>query len=188
MDRKAVNTYLLRMVQNQFSQPQAAQLAVKVNGFAVSVYVSEDRMDCNFVVKGSHTYSCAAGTTEGQDNYSRLSNVFEKTIPKAEEKMKQNIADLEQNLEQAKERVSVPFAHMEELENKQQELKELEERLSGLSVQEDDLLDPEDEADPVVETIEEKNERESQLKHVEDNDTFPFDETNTMSQPSARKS
>ena len=51
------------------------------------------------------------------------------------------------------------FSHETELRDKVQELEQLEQRLAGLSKQEDALIDPEEDADPIIETAEEKAER-----------------------------
>ncbi len=135
-----------------------------------------------FSVQGESTYSCAAGTTENQDNYQRLQNLFEKMIPKKEQEIIREISALEENLEQAKKRVEIPFAQEKELEEKIQEFQKLEEKLSGLSVQEDVILDPEEE--PIVETAEEKSEREK-IYNVDDND-YPPTENDDNSRPMKR--
>ena len=64
-----------------------------------------------------------------------------------------------------------------ELIKAKEELEKLEEKLAGLSVQEDEILDPEDAASPVTETKAEKTERENLLKDADDDDVKPFEKT-----------
>ena len=123
-----------------------------------------------FQIKGESTYSCIAGTAENQDNYQRISNLFEKGIPKKEQEIMKEISALEENLEQAKKRVNKPFSHETELAEKIEEFQKLEEKLSGISVQEDVVFDPEEE--PIVETAEEKSAREK-IYNVDDDDYQP---------------
>lgn len=164
-DRKEVNAYLLDMARS--SDEHAA---VSVNGFQISVQKDSFSGDVRFAVTGSETYFCDAGVTEHQDNYQRLSNLFGKGISERESKVQQEIVKLQENLAQAKERAGIPFAHEEELAEKTDELQKLEEKLSGLSVQEDDAADAEEEV--IVETAEEKSEREK-LFSVDDDDYQP---------------
>ena len=63
---------------------------------------------------------------------------------------------------------------------------ELEERLSGLSEQTDSVYDPEDIADPVIETKEEKSEREA-LYNTDNNDYQPTEEDDLNQFPHIRK-
>ena len=64
----------------------------------------------------------------------------------------------------------MPFLHESELEEKIEEFQKLEEKLSGLSVQEDVVFDPEEE--PIIESTEEKSARES-IYNVDENDYQP---------------
>lgn len=170
MTREKVNEYLLKMTQAKLANPEKEIPEVNIDNFNVSVYFDKMNNEVRFSVKGESTYSCAAGTAENQDNYQRLQNLFEKMIPKKEQEIIKEISALEENLEQAKKRVEIPFAQEKELEEKIQEFQELEEKLSALSVQEDIIIDPEEE--PIIETAEEKSEREK-IYNVDDNDYQP---------------
>ena len=169
-DRKDVNAYLLKMVNSG-----GENAAVNINGFQISVKKDSLISDVKFVVTGSETYFCDAGTTENQDNYQRLSNLFEKGIPERESKVQQEIVKLQENLTQAQERIEIPFAHEKELAEKEDELQKLEQKLSKLSMQEDDAADAEEEM--IVETAEEKSERE-ELFSVDDDDYQPTPDDN----------
>ena len=118
-------------------------------------------------------YHVAAGETEKQDNMQRLANFMESGIAKAESSLTAAIAKLETDLQQAQERSMMTFPHADDLEQKQQELAELEQRLSGLSIQEDALLDPEEDADPIIETAEETAERQAQYGQTDSDDVAP---------------
>lgn len=167
-DKNDVNKFLLRMAQQTINDYDKGikPPTVKVKDFDVSVTLTENK-EVRFTVKGQYSYSCGAGISEKQDNYQRLSNLFEKVIPKLEEDINNKIQNLEDNLKQAQERVAIPFSQEQELEQKMQEFEELEEKLAGLSVQEDDVFDSEEE--PIIETAEEKAQRES-IYNVDDND------------------
>ena len=155
MTKEKVNEYLLKMAQSKLANPEKEIPSVNINNFKVSVYFDKQNNEVRFSVQGESTYSCAAGTAENQDNYQRLTNLFE------------------ENLEQAKKRVEIPFAQEKELEEKIQEFQELEEKLSELSVQEDVILDPEEE--PIIETAEEKSAREK-IYNVDDDDYQPTED------------
>lgn len=170
MTREKVNAYLLKMAQEKLSNPEKEISSININNFEVSVDYDAKKEEVLFVVKGESTYSCIAGTTENQDNYQRLQNIFEKAIPKKEQEIIKNISALENNLEQARERSEMPFLHESELEKKIEEFQKLEEKLSGLSVQEDVVFDPEEE--PIIESTEEKSARES-IYNVDENDYQP---------------
>ncbi len=172
MTREKVNAHLLKMAQEKLENPEKEIPAVNINNFEVSVYFDKMNEEVCFQIKGESTYSCIAGTAENQDNYQRISNLFEKGIPKKEQEIMKEISALEENLEQAKERVKKPFSHETELAEKIEEFQKLEEKLSGLSVQEDVVFDPEEE--PIVETAEEKSARE-QIYNVDDDDYQPTD-------------
>lgn len=174
-EKKAVNAYLFSLIQEKLENADKEIPEMKIGSFELKIDKNNLSGDVQFTVTGQQSYSCVAGVTENQDNYQRLSNLFEKMIPKREEDTKHSISSLEENLKQAKERAVTPFAHEEELENKIQELNELEEKLAGLSVQEDDVFDPEEE--PIIETAEEKSQRES-IYNVDDSDYQPTEKGN----------
>lgn len=173
MTREKVNAHLLKMAQEKLANPEKEIPSVNINNFEVSVYFDKMNEEVCFQIKGESTYSCIAGTAENQDNYQRISNLFEKGIPKKEQEIMKEISALEENLEQAKERVNKPFSHETELAEKIEEFQKLEEKLSGLSVQEDVVFDPEEE--PIIETAEEKSTREK-IYNVDDDDYQPTED------------
>lgn len=170
MTREKVNIYLLKMAQEKLANPEKEIPSININNFKVSVYFDKQDNEVRFSVKGESTYSCVAGTTENQDNYQRLQNLFDKAIPKKEQKIIQEISALEDNLKQAEIRAETPFSHENELKEKIEEFQELEKKLAGLSVQEDVIIDPEEV--PIIETAEEKSIREK-IYNVDENDYQP---------------
>ena len=163
-DKKEINEFLLNMVNSKNEKT-----VISINNFNVSLAVSPlANNEIKFIVRGSDNYSCSAGETENADNYQRLSNLFVNQIPVQETNTQSRISLLENNLQQAIERVAVPFPHEQELEEKIQELQDLEKELSGISVQQDDIIDAEEE--PIIETGKEKNEREKLYEDIDDND------------------
>ena len=176
MTKEKVNKYLMKMVQEKIANPEKEIPSININNFKVSVYSDHsDRQSVKFSIQGENTYSCLAGIAENSDNYQRLHNLFEDMIPKKEKEIIKEISELEENLEQAKNRVEKPFEHEKELEEKIEELQKLEEKLSGLSVQEDVIFDPEEEE--IIETLEEKSARET-IYNVDDNDYQPTENDN----------
>ncbi|MGN1036913.1 MAG: hypothetical protein ACI4PX_03995, partial [Ruminococcus sp.] len=170
--------HLLKMANDKLKNPEKEIPSVNINNFEVSVYFDKSVNEVRFMVSGESTYSCSAGTSENQDNYQRLKNLFEKAIPKKEQEILKSITSLEENLEQAKNRVNTPFAYEQELLEKAEEFKKLDEKLSDLSVQEDIIIDPEEE--PIVETEEEKLKREA-VYNTDENDYQPTEnDSNSM--------
>lgn len=170
MTKENVNKYLLEMVNEKLDNPEKEIPPVNINNFEVSVYFDKISGEVNFAVKGESTYTCSAGTSENQDNYQRLNNLFEKAIPKKEQEIIKSITALEENLEQAEKRANTPFAYEEELAEKIDDFKKLDEKLADLSVQEDVIIDPEEE--PIIETEEEKTKREK-VYNTDENDYQP---------------
>ena len=79
------------------------------------------------------------------------------------------------NLVQAQERMNMTFSHETELHDKIEELAKLEQRLCGLSKQQDDILDPEEDADPIIETDAEKAERIAEFGTGDTYDVKPYE-------------
>ena len=67
------------------------------------------------------------------------------------------------------------FSHETELHDKIEELALLEQRLCGLSKQDDDILDPEEDADPIIETDAEKAERIAEFGTGDTDDVKPYE-------------
>lgn len=172
-ERKAINAVLLGAVKEKIKNPDAESKRFTVRDFDISVSVLGD--DARFIIKGEHTYSCAAGSAEHQDNMQRLANFFEKGIAKTEADLISEISAKETDLEQSKARMEMQFTHEDELQMKQTELAELEERLAGLSEQEDAICDPDEQLDPIIETAEEKAERLNAIPDGDADDVKPDD-------------
>ena len=79
------------------------------------------------------------------------------------------------NLEQAEQRMTMKFDREDELNSMISELAELEESLSALSIQEDVLIDPEEETDPIIETADEKAKREAEYGQGDADDVKPYE-------------
>ncbi|MBR0484479.1 MAG: methyltransferase domain-containing protein [Oscillospiraceae bacterium] len=185
-EKKDMNTHLLGMVQKMINNPAQTSPKAKIGNFNLSVFVNTARDKIKFLLKGNHGYNCDAGINEHQDNVQRLQNLLTKIIPKREEETIHEIENLQLNLKQAEERVVQPFSREQELQDDLKEFQELEDRLSGLSEQTDSVYDPEDIADPVIETKEEKSEREA-LYNTDNNDYQPTEEDDLNQFPHIRK-
>ena len=81
------------------------------------------------------------------------------------------------------------FSHETELHDKVQELEQLEQRLIGLSRQEDAVIDPEEDENPIIETVEEKAEREAAFATGDVDDVKPYERRNNddAMEPPSRK-
>lgn len=183
IDRKAINDLLISMAKKIAENPDANVPSVSINGFEVSVR-AEDHLalgvEVYFTIRGEHSYTCAAGTAENQDNYQRICNAFTKGIAKSEADTVAAIAELETNLEQAKQRVEIPFPHEAELEKKIEDLQQIEEKLAGISVQEDEVCDADE--DDIVESASEAEKRK-QVYNVDDDDYQPIPEDDAEQPP-----
>jgi hypothetical protein len=172
-DRKLMNSLLLQMVHAKQKNPHAPIQPVTVGGFRISVEIVAD--EPRFTFKGEHHYSCAAGDTDKQDNVQRIANFIEKGFTKTAADLEADIAAKEMNLSQAQERMDMTFSHETELHDKIEELALLEQRLCGLSKQQDDILDPEEDANPIIETDGEKSERIAEFGVGDADDVKPYE-------------
>ena len=123
-------------------------------------------------VKGQRepSYSIPLGSAANADNWQRIVNFLDSSIEKAIEDSNAKITKLETDLKQAQKLVGVPFDREEELLKAKIDFAELEARLSGLSEQQDAIIDP-DETDE-EETAEERAEREAYQNA--DDDDYPM--------------
>jgi hypothetical protein len=169
-DRKEMNAYLFSMIQHKQKYSETVSPVVKIGDFDISLEIDNFTKEMHFMVKGAIEYSVDAGTSEKQDNVQRLANFFEKTLAKREEEISNHITFLEENIKQAENRVAAPFPREKELHEKTIEYTELEARLSDVTTHEDEIFDPEDE--PIVESAEERKERES-FVNVDEDDLKP---------------
>lgn len=167
-DKKEINAYLFKMVQDSINNPNRTSGIIKVGDFKI---FASSNGDTKFHADGKNSYSFNAGTTENQDNYQRLANFFEKTIAKRETEITNDIQNLTDTLHQAEERVKIPFPHEEELETKIHEFQELDEKLAGLSSMTDDVYDAEE-----VPNVEDADENNSASNDFDNDDFNPNEE------------
>lgn len=167
-DRKEINTFLFKMVQDSMKNPNRTSDVIKVGNFKI---FASSHGDTKFYVEGKNSYNFNAGATENQDNYQRLANFLEKTIAKKETEIINDIQNLTDILHQAEERVKIPFPHEEELEMKIQDFQELDEKLAELSNMTDDVYDAEE-----VPNIEDADENNSANNGFDDDDFNPNEE------------
>ena len=172
-DRKIMNEYLLRLVTEKIKKPNIPIKPFRVGGFEITV--TEFGGEARFSIKGKHNYTCAAGATDKQDNVQRLANFIEKGFAKTASDIEADISAKEMNLKQSQERMTMTFTHETELNEKMTEFEELEKRLSGCFTQEDDVIDPEEDANPIIETAEEKEERIAEFCTGDEDDVKPFE-------------
>jgi len=149
-----------------------------VAGFSVSVMAVEETKGltldnittetvARIMVKGEAEYSFDASLGEHDNNVVRIKNVFTKIIPAREENSANEITRLTENIEQAHSQMAEPFEHEQKIVELEKKLAELDAILSGLTVQEDVVTDPEE--TDYVETAEQKSEREK-IYNADDND------------------
>ena len=139
----------------------------------MSVELRPGEMDqAMLAVKGQRdpSYSIPLGNAANADNWQRIVNFLDGSIEKAIEDSNAKITKLETDLKQAQELVGVPFDREEELLKAKIDFAELEERLSGLSEQQDAIIDPDETDDE--ESAEERAEREAYLNA--DDDDYPM--------------
>ena len=126
------------------------------------------------VIKGMGSYNCEAGLGMNDRNIVRLENLL-KGIPQKEKSLETEIKRLTENLEQTNQQLKKSFEHDGEIEKLSQRLAELDMKLSGITEQNDVVIDPEEEKEPLVETADEKAAREK-IYDTDDNDYQPVPE------------
>jgi hypothetical protein len=162
-ENKRLLAELTRAVAN-FKKGKTESIPIgSVGGFSVAVRAEEitsglslDNFTHEIIgkitVKGESEYSVEAGLDENQNNVVRLKNIFAKVIPARETAIADEVAQLIQNIEQAKSRIDVPFEHEEKLAELTKQLEELDAKLSGVTEQQEIVADFED--DDFAETAE----------------------------------
>ncbi|MBR3045205.1 MAG: hypothetical protein IKI45_12070 [Oscillospiraceae bacterium] len=168
-----INAYLHEQIKKRIERPFDEMPKFRIGDFTVSVELRPGEMDqAMLAVKGQRdpSYAIPLGSAANADNWQRIANFLDGAIEKAIEDSNAKITKLETDLKQAKERVGVPFDGEEELMKAKIDFAELEARLSGLSEQQDAIIDP-DETDE-EETAEERAEREAYQNA--DDDDYPM--------------
>ena len=196
-ERKDLDEYLLKKARyalNRLNNNLTAPVSIgKVGAFDILVsaehaakYLLTDSKDTvvKFTVKGEYEYTAEAGLSDNASNSIRLDNVFKGVIGKSEDILVKEIAKLKENLSQAEQRVALPFEHTEKIEELTAELNELDLRLSGVTEQQDVILDPSEEG--MVETKEENAQRKAQYA-ADESDYQPVPEDDDDLQNSNRR-
>lgn len=168
-----INAYLHEQIVKRIGRPFDEMPKFRIGEFTVSVEVRPGEMDeAMLAVKGERvpSYSIPVGSAANADNWQRIVNFLDGAIEKYISDSETRIAKLEADLKQAQERVGDPFDGEAELAKAQADFAELEARLSGLSEQQDSIIDS-DETDE-EETAEERAEREAYQKA--DDDDYPM--------------
>ena len=174
-----INAYLHEQIAKRIERPFDNMPTFRIGDFTVSVELRPGEMDeAMLAVKGQRepSYAIPLGKAANADNWQRIVNFFDGAIEKAIEDSNAKITKLETDLKQAQELVSVPFDREEELLKAKTDFAELEARLSGLSEQQDAIIDP-DETDE-EETSEERAEREA-YQNADDDDLPMMPDDNT---------
>jgi len=165
-----INAYLHQQIAKRIERPFDEMPKFRIGDFTVSVELRPGEMDqAMLAVKGQRdpSYSIPLGSAANADNWQRIVNFLDGSIEKAIEDSNAKITKLETDLKQAQELVGVPFDREEELLKAKIDFAELEARLSGLSEQQDAIIDPEETDEE--ETAEERAEREA-YQNADDND------------------
>ena len=168
-----INAYLHQQIAKRIERPFDEMPKYRIGDFTVSVELRPGEMDqAMLAVKGKRdsSYSIPLSSAANADNWQRIVNFLDGSIEKAIEDSNAKITKLETDLKQAQELVGVPFDREEELLKAKIDFAELEARLSGLSEQQDAIIDP-DETDE-EETSEERAEREAYQNA--DDDDYPM--------------
>jgi DNA repair exonuclease SbcCD ATPase subunit len=186
-DNKRIHAQVSQAIAN-FKKGETTPISIgTVGGFAVSVKAAEvvrtlgtTEIMVTLVVNGEAEYSCEAGRNETDNNVVRLKNLFARIIPTREEVTAGEIERLTENIAQAKSQIDVPFEYEAKIAELQQTLAELDEKLSGITKQQDVVADDDEldvaETAETAETKEQKAKRE-EIYNVEEGDYQPVPDT-----------
>ncbi len=166
-----INAFLHEQITKRIERPFDEMPKFRIGDFTVSVEIRPGEMnEAMLAVKGKRepSYVIQVGSAANADNWQRIVNFLDGAIEKAITESETKITKLEADLKQAQERVGVPFDGEAELAKAQTDFAVLEARLSGLSEQQDEVIDP-DETDE-EETDEERVEREAYQSQTDDDD------------------
>lgn len=128
-----INKYLLSKIQSKAKAPFDEQPGFTIGSFSVTVQTSHKYAgEFEFVIKGERdkVYYVDAAKDEKADNLRRLSNFFETGLEKELARSEQKIEDLELEQSQSIERIEKPFSAQDELDAAEQELAELDIKLT----------------------------------------------------------
>ena len=179
-----INAFLHGQIQKRLERPFDEMPSFRIGDFTVAVQTKPGHIDeAVLTVKGARdsVYYIQVGSSDHADNWQRIANFLDSGIAKEIEKTEQEIAKHETDLEQAKARVGESFPLEEELLEKQKQFAVLEKKLSGLSEQKEDIIDP----DETEETESERQEREA-IQNRDGDDIAPDFDPNTPSAPRRR--
>lgn len=175
-----INAFLHEQITKRIERPFDEMPKFRIGDFTVSVEIRPGEMnEAMLAVKGKRepSYVIQVGSAANADNWQRIVNFLDGAIEKAISDSETRITKLEADLKQAQERVGVAFDGEAELTKAQADFTELEARLSGLSEQQDEVIDP-DETDE-EETDEERAEREAYQSQTDDDDLPMLPDGNT---------
>ncbi|MDD5947192.1 MAG: helicase-related protein [Oscillospiraceae bacterium] len=153
-ERGAINVFLMQQILQRMQQPFAEMPSFQIGDFTVSVQTKPNAalVDPVFVIHGNRdtAYYCDASSAQNADNCQRLLNFFESGFSKALEATQQNLSKLQADTEQAQQRVALEFPSEARLQEAQQELVALEEKLTngGYITETDEVVDADEE--PIV--------------------------------------
>jgi hypothetical protein len=142
-----INAFLLSQIAKRLEKPFDEMPAFPIGDFTVAVQTRPGHMDeAVLTVKGARdsVYYIQVGSDQHSDNWQRIVNFLDSGIAKEQERMTQEIAKLEVDLQQAKDHVNDSFPMEDELTQSQEKYKQLEAELSGLSEQQDEIVDPDE--------------------------------------------
>lgn len=128
-----INKYLLSKIQSKAKAPFDEQPGFTIGSFSVTVQTSHKYAgEFEFVIKGERdkVYYVDAAKDEKADNLRRLSNFFDTGLEKELARSEQKIEDLELEQSQSIERIEKPFSAQDELDAAEQELAELDIKLT----------------------------------------------------------
>jgi hypothetical protein len=195
LDNKRIHAQVRQAISNLKDGKSEPIQVGTVGGFSISVVATEEvkglslenyssEIVARFVVKGEGEYSCDAGVGEFDNNVVRLKNLFAKVIPTRAETAESEVTRISENIEQAKSQVDKEFEHGDRIVELEKLLEELDDKLSGVTKQEDVTADPEDME--LVETNEEKAEREA-VYNADDSDYQPTNDDDDPDLSQGRK-
>ncbi len=128
-----INEYLFTKIQSKAKAPFDEQPAFTIGNFTVSVQTSHKIAgEFEFAIKGERdkVYYVDAAKGQNADNYRRLSNFFDTGIEKELALTEQKVESLAMEQNQSIERIEKPFPAQDELDEAEQELADLDIKLT----------------------------------------------------------
>lgn len=142
-----INAFLHSQIVKRLEKPFDEIPSFRIGDFTLAVQTKPGHDDeAVLTVKGAResVYYISVSSGDHADNWQRVLNFLDSGIAKEQERFQQEIEKLEVDLQQAKDRVNDPFPLEDELTAAQDKFAELEAELSGLSEQQDELIDPDE--------------------------------------------